>query len=304
MQKPKPCKACVDWLSFSIMTDEPGPNEHIEETIKRVNDATRLFRTKFPALLAASQTATKGRKPYKFASGIPTTRLLWGIGLNHATVELTGQGCESARETGNLDFAIRFGQSRATRIDLALDIETDVSPLEFVDAGYNARFASWEHIKTISGETVVIGSKKSQRFVRVYRYYPDHPRAHLLRLEAVHRGEPARQFSLYVLKYGVETAARMALSAYDFKHHDYPPDETEPVTLWRPETHQGGRLRWYRRAVVPAVRDMIESGSLTEREVEHDMLATKPGTKSTFQFKGSGTARNIVKRNATGGYND
>lgn len=312
MSRTLPRRIAIDWYSFSVMTEHPDQTERMPETAHRVNHATRLLRTRFPELLADPATATRGRKPYKFANGKPHTRLLWSPGIEHVTVELTGQGCELSRQAERMDFALRFGQSRATRIDFAIDIETDTLPVDFVAAGYCKSFKSTQEINSETGQTCVIGSPKSDRFCRVYRYYPPHDRARFLRIETVQRGESARQFALMALRDGVEFAAMTATAAYQFIHPDYNPEGVEKVKIWRPETHQGGRVRWFRRAVVPATRDMLESGSLTATEVFSAIFdgielpeeeGETEGDQKPNQFrKLLRPAKSVIKRNSTGGY--
>mgnify|MGYP000172367327 CR=1 FL=1 len=253
----------IDWLSWSILTDEPLINEHLPDTCHRARKAAAWTLKLLPELHPTSANLTHGRKPYRFASGLPYARLLLSEGQAHVTVELTGQGCAMARGRGIMSKLLVLASERCTRIDLVRDMETDLQPGEFVAAGYSDKFRARQSIVSDSGLTEYVGSPKSERFARVYRYAEPHPRAHLLRVEMVMKGENAREYVKFARQNSVGAAVSAAGAVYGWKHPYWPNDGAEPLTAARVDTQAGGTVRWFYKQVAPAVRRLLEDGTLT-----------------------------------------
>jgi hypothetical protein len=264
-----PCqqRQLVDWFSFSALTDEPLDAETLPDTIIRARRAAKEVIELLPEIAPSLADVQRGRKPYRYACGEPYMRMLFSEGQPHVTVELTGQGCELARERNVLDDLIALGHRRATRIDLTVDYLTDMKPERFIEAGHNGRFVAGKHDWSATGDTWYVGSEKSDRYARVYRYFPPHPRSNLLRVEMVMRAEHARQYSQICHLNGTERAVEAAGRVFAWQHPLWSSDNAPKRKTWRTETKQGGTVRWFFNQVVPAVRRMMGDGTLTHREV-------------------------------------
>jgi len=131
--------------------------------------------------------------------------------LTHACIEISGAGCERLLSHGQFQKILDCSKERITRIDIATDIETSTLPSEFVAIVAHDRMRASGYQKSETGETCYVGSKKSDRYARVYRYYKPHPRANLLRIEHVFRRDYAKVVAAAILETSVEAAAAAAL---------------------------------------------------------------------------------------------
>lgn len=141
------------------------------------------------------------------------------------TLEISGKGCEELHNAGRLVDVVRKAQQSGTitRVDVAVDMLTDVDPREFVEARTVKRQKSSEIAVSSTGVTCYIGSRKGDRYARVYRYAPPHPRADLLRCEMVFRKKQAAIVAAEWIEHGdTETAAR-AGNIYGWQHEAFTP---------------------------------------------------------------------------------
>lgn len=220
--------------------------------------------------LAWSMTNGKAPRRLGFDSGANInnhTFIFWNLtGL--VLIEHTGQGCDWLRSIGELDTLLTTPKLNYTRIDIAHDIETDARPLDFTEKRTAKQQRAYGIQKSDSGETVYIGSKKSDRVCKVYRYEPPHPRAHLLRIEYTYRGEQARVISgLFVEGKTVEDVAIMSGVRYQWTHEDYKTDrDTDGITAWRPDRKSGKTVRWLLSQAAPSLARQMSEGAITLEE--------------------------------------
>lgn len=119
--------------------------------------------------------------------------LFGGSQFGNFLYELSGRGCDTFDTPHERFFALSYLGPHLTRLDIAIDIECDVSPIEFADARTHNRFRSKWTIESDEGQSVYVGSPKSDRYAVVYRYEEPHPRSHLLRIEHRFRRELAKE---------------------------------------------------------------------------------------------------------------
>lgn len=189
--------------------------------------------------------------------------------LNHATFEATGQGCDWLRSWAVLDEIVRDTAHRATRIDIAVDIQTDTTPEAFVAAGVTGRMQTRAHLKSASGETVYIGSQKSDRFARVYRYAPPHPRSDKLRIEHVYRKEHAKDMAARWTLAGAEACKSACFEGYKWGHATW--SETGTVDPLRRRNvsdarSASGTIRWLIQQAAPAFQRLVAEGAIQDPE--------------------------------------
>jgi len=190
---PKPTVK-VDWLTFTVWR-ELGPSKDYDlpmmVTLRSVVGLLHSI-----GVTVEIVPTGKSRRPYTDAyqldglSGV----LMTNKKLKYATLEFTGQGCSQLHAMGELEKVIGFmdrNNQKPTRFDVAIDFVVKDRPKAFVDAGYSSRIKTYGYHKTSTGETVYLGSPKSDMMCRVYRYDEPHPRADKLRIELVARREKA-----------------------------------------------------------------------------------------------------------------
>lgn len=259
----------IDWLSWT-MTIRPsvGDGEQFYVAIEQAFQDTfgqELYQTYFGGTW---ERLERGRAPYshgwtKREEGLT---IYANPSLTHMVAEASGVGCTRLIEAGAMDSVLRHVAERVTRIDVATDILTSTSPKEFVDAGYSERFGSVGMFTSPSGETAYIGSMKSERFARVYRYAPPHPRSDLLRVECVNRREYAKAVSAAILEAGEDEVAGALGEAYGWQHDAW--DTTirgdVKISVVQPERAAGKTVFWLVNSVAPSFKRLVDTGVITD----------------------------------------
>ena len=202
--------------------------------------------------------------------------LFYGRKLRHYLIEMAGRTCLKTTLGGMMPDLLATVQNRATRIDIAVDMETTTCPIEFAKHRDCERFTSHSTIVSETGTTYYVGSRKSHRYARVYRYKPPHPRSHLLRVEMVFRKTEAKGVVSRILATSLEKVAAEAGAIYGWRHADWGLVAKSKLKRWTPETGEASRVRWFYTQVAPAIKGMLADGLLTHEQVfeELELLGT------------------------------
>lgn len=213
----------------------------------------------------------QARRPYRFAlqGTAHSCRVSWHPDGDHVHIEVPGRACLAATEAGDLrDMLVQYGPL-VTRFDVAADILTDVTPAEFVAAGYSGRFRSTARFSTPEGETEYVGSWNSDRFCRVYRYNPPHERSEYLRIEFVFRKQYAvSAVGLWVREGPVAFLAaatgvfRWQHGCWDLAHVENAADALRAAYV--PERHSSATLKWLETVCAPALVRLCLEGEITD----------------------------------------
>jgi len=255
----------IDWISFT-MTIRPAINDQEAFYIAIEQAFEDTFGSETYGIIFGGTWAKKprGRAPYSHSWGLDDAgaTIFCSPSLTHMTVEFSGQGCTRLIELSLMDELLARVADRVTRIDVATDIQTMISPQQFVEAGYSDRFGSVGLFTSPTGTTAYIGSMKSERFARVYRYEEPHPRAHLLRVECVNRRDHAKAVARAILTAGEENTAATLGEAYGWQHPVWQPDAPADADLsvTRPEKAAGGTVFWLIKSVAPAFKRLVAEG--------------------------------------------
>lgn len=282
--KPK-VSVFVDWYSFTIESASDGKTDMAnEENAHRLrwwveNNVGENSGLMY-ALMSPEWEYTTGRRPYSGGYSHPHYGIrIWFGGQSTILVEVSGEGCQQMRDAAGMSPAydemyriIVATHDRSTRIDFAVDMETQTSPSEFVCAGYNPRIKTTGDLRSGTGETYYVGSRKSKsRYARVYRWTSpayEH-RAHLLRCEMVAQKKYAKQHARLVKEYGVYYAAQAMSNYFQWGHSDMPELEHHDETVTAParKTSDANRLAWVKFQVAPAIRDLMTRKVITIEEL-------------------------------------
>jgi hypothetical protein len=154
-------------------------------------------------------------------------------------------------------------------VDIAVDIDTQIAPDVFCAHREKGHFKAWSEALSASGHTVYVGSKKSDRYARVYRYFPPHPRSRFLRVEHVLKGEQAKLAASQIDTFGIDAFVTMIGNTFGWKHEIWSPiiDTDESVMAWRPERRQGKTVAWIFKTVIPCMAKLIHDNALDVHEV-------------------------------------
>lgn len=254
----------VDWYGFTVNVGEHG--KLVGSAIGNLNDC--IIEQYGDESIAEIITCgdkwefRSGRRPYKggYAS-YETGRYVWAGGHSHVLIEFTGQGCEYLRNNNMLSELMRVTARNATRLDVACDKVTDISPTEFVNAGYTSNVKSLNSRNTPDGKTVTIGSWKSDRFVNVYRYNPPHPRSDRLRVEFRLKRDYAKSGAAYAAYYGPAHVIGMLDNSYKFESKEWQAMKVnERLPGAQKHKNKTSTLMWVINQVAPAVKRLIREG--------------------------------------------
>jgi len=260
----------IDWITFTLrpVWISTIPIGGFEEAY--ANALADGFYTVFgedtvsKAFAGGWQKRERSRAPYTDAWEIKGSGItvFASPSLDHFCVEISGAGCERLIELDALSDVLTVAQDRVTRIDIAVDIETTVTPSEFVKSLSHARMRASGYQISETGATSYVGSQKSDRYARVYRYNPPHPRSNLLRIEHVFRREYAKVVAAQVCSFDVESVANAAGKAFGWSHSIWKPSQSNHVDISvQAGNKQGGStLFWLTHSCAPAFRRLVKEG--------------------------------------------
>jgi len=271
--------ALIDWLSFTV----GGGGVSGEDNDACWADAWAQIRKHLGGhadLLVQGQDFAwaNGRAPYLFCK----RRTDGGVSIffdrrrAEVLVEMSGIGCGSAREVGGLETLALAVSFSTTRVDLTVDILTDVSPQDFVNAGFSKRFKSGGRQFSESGETVYVGSWKSNRFARVYRYNAPHPRSQFLRVEHVFRDESATAAIGFMASSNLQGCLSACGQVFGWLHPVWSPDEIfedDRLTSGRDPKANRDTVFWAYRSVIPALARLLVERRLDWLDFEEKLHA-------------------------------
>lgn len=177
--------------------------------------------------------------------------------------EVTGRACDAFREPGLSRRVVGQVTELLTRFDYAVDIRCGTLPSNFANARSHKAFRSVSFIKSDSGTTAYVGSPKSDRYGRVYRYNPPHPRADILRVEYVFRRAMARAAATqYCQSENSDYFHTTLAKTWGFNHsvYDTSVESDERITVPSVTKHDEDTIAWLYKQVAPALRRVIANG--------------------------------------------
>jgi hypothetical protein len=270
--------AKVDYLSFSIMEDMRGQDDvGVGGTAVRdlLIQRVPLFGKDFINLTQWEIGGARGHYAYSVFSPDSFAAVRWGGSANHVLVEMPGTACQICRDAGFLVGLVSSVADRCTRLDIAVDIPDGGTPEGFISYGYNERFLSHASIISAEGSTEYVGSMKSERYARVYRYNAPHPRAGILRVEHVLRSGYAKSAAEFLAKGGLAQLASMCGNTWGWRSPDWLQDTATEGKLRasRSDRHAPGRVRWIHQVVCPALVKAHKEGLIDLHSLTALMLA-------------------------------
>ena len=261
----------IDWLSWTLTTGSQPTNFedcwHLAEGLLR-REHSGMAKEIFGGY---GFQAGSGRPPYRVAV-VRNDNGLRVYGNSHTgTVlfELTGAGSAALRDFEVVRTFLATQSDRITRLDIACDVRTDTRPSDFCTRLAHDRFRSRSEITSDTGQTVYIGSPKSDRFARVYRYSPPHPRAELLRVEYVFRRGMAQCAAEDIAQLGdPRTFAATCGNTWGWTHKDWKPSVVTDEKTTTPNLTKSDQdtVMWLYKQVAPAMRRLIAEGALDTGE--------------------------------------
>jgi hypothetical protein len=259
----------IDWLTFTVtMEYSTGTGVGFTDAIARALYTQFGERLADRAFGGEWRIRERSRAPYTDAwelEGAGVT-IFASPSLTHACVEISGQGCERLIEREALNELLTKCHERITRIDIATDIETNQMPTEFITYVSHERMRASGYQKSESGETCYVGSQKSDRYARVYRYNKPHPRHNLLRIEHVFRRKYAKNVARNCIEHGTDVVARAAGEAFGWNSPIWKPHAAVScdISITAPERKMGKTVFWLIKACAPAFRRLCADGTIRD----------------------------------------
>jgi len=261
----------IDWLSYSFpVGKEKYPSsgwkwEHIHSELCRYSGtiSKQLFDDK-------EITHGGGRAPYAHSALLHNGLLAiyWGGRLNHGLVQIHGLGMGLVRDWGIEQDLLKVAAERVTRIDFATDILTETKPSEFVDKRTSKKQLASATFKSKSGDTEYVGGRTSQRFARVYRYSPPHPRAKYLRVEHEIKGTLAKTILPKILTLGIDAVQSSLGRTFGWSHPDWQPTNPNIPKIQAPRNDRtlAKTELWLRTQCASSFRTLVEKGVIDNPE--------------------------------------
>lgn len=182
--------------------------------------------------------------------------------LPFSLIEFTGTGCKNLHEIDKTKAMAYNHREFLTRLDFAADFETDVTPSTFAAARTVGRFTSYADIKSETGETFYVGSRTSDRFCRVYRYNPPHPRSQFLRVEFQLKKDNAKLVAASLRSNKTKEIVLDLFRTFQFNHEIIPYDGRQQKTPTPIRASRMGKTeRWLFKQVAPAIEKLVDDGS-------------------------------------------
>lgn len=257
----------IDWLSFTAPVQSSGDEPEWRSLAARVE----LDRLTDSVLTVDDEKRQAGRAPYTWSIAGKGVRVFFAE-KGDALFEISGEGCELLHNAGVIRGLVMGMQHRLTRIDHATDILTDTDPVDFVNES-ERKFRSKSVVRTPTGTTVYCGSLKSNRYARVYRYAPPHPRHALLRAEHVFRHADAGIAARAWLEGGDAAFSARCGVVYRWAHPDWTLQSQEGIPGWVQDTKGGKVERWLIGQVAPALRKGSKAGTLSPQAIKRFLTA-------------------------------
>lgn len=255
----------IDWISFSVPVRYP---ENVALTSAPQYVSRAILDTAGQGWVQAFHDVEfeygGGRAPFTHSMRASDYGVFIWFSLKQpfVLVEISGRGCDYLSDTGTLPAVLHSVRERVTRLDVACDMLCDTKPVDFVNCREGAKFKSGSEMRSEMGETVYLGSQKSNRYARVYRYNPPHPRAAFLRCEMVLRDQDAKDTTNAILFHGLSQTAAALGGVFGWTHSEWkltPPTDLE-LQAFRPDRHGGKTEYWLHAQVLPAIEKLLREG--------------------------------------------
>jgi len=261
----------VDWLTFTIpmIYFGDGANAYADAVSNGFED---MFGLEMRAEVFGGdwEKQERSRAPYSDAwvQSEGGVTLFASPNLTHACIEISGKGCERLITNGNLQKILDSCKERVTRIDIACDIETDLKPSDFVKETSHERMRTSGQVISDTGETCYVGSQKSERYARVYRYNKPHPRSHLLRVEHVFRKDYAKRVAEALTVSDIDALSRSAGLAFGWAHSAWDTTiiDSPDISITKERGSAGNTVFWLVNSVAPAFKRLCETGAISDPE--------------------------------------
>lgn len=262
------CK--LDWFSFTFPITLLGVSDN-EYTLSHILSAFHEHTRQrlLPAITQSLWTWVQSGGFYDHKIQCPKSLITisWKAGNPYALCEISGTSVDRVLQSVTVADLASSANQRATRIDLATDIETEESPEAFATLRNKRSFRAHAFYKTETGETYYVGSRTSDRMARIYRFYPPHPRSHLLRVEIETKGDLAKNACASLIKASLTETTLSVNLPYGWAHPIWDTNSADVSKIPARAYDKDGAntLRWLSHTVAPAIKKAHDKGLIDLR---------------------------------------
>lgn len=255
----------VDWFAFTVPITA-GTKDQSPDTIAFVQNTVNLacnglFAGFYDKCSWELQNAA-GFYAVRLVDANYGLRMSWGDVNKHIYIEIPGKCCAALHDMNVLNEIVAANQLSCSRIDLAGDWLTDTEPRATIGNAYETGRRAFSQIRSHDGLTVYVGSRKSDRFMRVYRYAPPHPRSKFLRIEHEAKGDIAKSTCSAFLSAGLTATFKAACNSYtwdDTRVPDFAISEGK-IPSNRAKQDRVSTMLWLLGTVAPALAKSTRDG--------------------------------------------
>lgn len=260
-------KAKIDWVSFTIpvkpMTTK-YQDKWLDYAIDTIREHSYVMDILINVFMNKWQNGPK-RTGYNRTITSNGITLMFGYNRQDILIEISGTGCDTLRHYKLLDKLLN--EITVTRLDIAYDVKCDTRPIYVLNKQIGSnRMKTFSQIKSSTGETAYIGSQKSERYLRIYRFDPPHERSDWLRFEFVLRKQYATHFQdIYNDTHNLMDLVYSLGETFKVKH----PAFIEPVNKvefggFKGTTSNNNTELWIIKQVVPAFKRLVSNGHIKD----------------------------------------
>lgn len=257
----------VDYLAFTLPIgdgERPVDNVFADEAINLLVQYAPDALTNTMKENQFLFRAEKGRRPYKTMYRFKEQGLsIFCGGQSNVLYEYSGMGCDFLRSIEQLESTAFRVRDRLTRIDVAIDINDAPDTAALQELIGNGRAKTNGVYNSPTGSTIYVGSRRSLRYMRIYRFAPPHPRSDTTRIEVVFRKAQATALGNTLNDIGIEGAAQQTLNLYKFSGIEPVHANAGTITIPRAQRENAGTVRWLITQCAPAFRRMVQAGEIT-----------------------------------------
>lgn len=267
----------IDFVSFTVPCRIPFIEGDPDDLANAVWILTDFLGSEWHPVIAAhnwERYKAKGFYHTRIFDAETKISVSFGNVNSHIYVDVGGQALDFIRAIGLYEDFIQKVGTRASRVDFAVDFETEVGVSEFIVNRQKGRFKAGGNVFSEDGETHYVGSWKAERFARVYRYHEPHPRSKFLRAEVVLRGTYAKQAMAIVTSAGEVQAALAAHAPFGWEHQIWQPTEAviSEIVSKRHDKEGASTIRWLNGDVAACIvrlhrEDLINAHEWFEKYV-------------------------------------
>ena len=295
LSHPLPARWGVDWVGVSIPLPVAPTDWAGMQALEKARACLHALSGEIELPHAASQAGAlvgPGTHGYKEAASFPDVGVIvrYGHPSGRPHIQLSGKGCRlidtlsvgQGHALWQRIFSMKDGR-KFSRVDVCVDVYVPEAsppparqlrgPLEWERYVTNKKVSTRQWHDSQDGQTLVLGSRSSDRYVRIYRFNPPHPRTDWTRIEFELKDARASAAAKMMASSEGDSTKLIASQLLDYFGSGVALARTGESAL--PATRMivdraehAASTRWLFKVALPAVREAIIDGTIDKKDFE------------------------------------